>query len=134
MELIEKKMKLCFCCMEKHEVSYVRILEHNTFKGEDIEYPAVYEYCDRTDEYHAVDEMISENDIALKNAYRKKAGLLKTNEISDIRKKYNISQGDLSLLLGWGGKTITRYEGHQVQDAAHDAILRKIDSDKEMSL
>jgi len=34
-----------------------------------------------------------------------------------------ISQSDLCLLLGWGGKTITRYESHQVQDIAHDTIL-----------
>lgn len=29
------------------------------------------------------------------------------------------------MLLGWGGKTITRYESHQVQDKAHDTILKK---------
>lgn len=45
-----------------------------------------------------------------------------------------ISQTDLSLVLGWGGKTITRYEGHQIQDVAHDSILRKIDDDPEWFL
>lgn len=29
-----------------------------------------------------------------------------------IRARYGISQSDLCLLLGWGGKTITRYESH----------------------
>lgn len=33
-----------------------------------------------------------------------------------------------------GGKTITRYESHQVQDKAHDAILKKIDQDPEWFL
>ena len=45
-----------------------------------------------------------------------------------------ISQSDLCLLLGWGGKTITRYESHQVQDIAHDTILRKLDTDPEWFL
>ena len=40
----------------------------------------------------------------------------------------------MCLLLGWGGKTITRYESHQVQDMAHDTILRKLDSDPEWFL
>lgn len=47
---------------------------------------------------------------------------------------YGISQSDLCILLGWGGKTITRYEGHQVQDKAHDTILKKIDRDSEWLL
>lgn len=36
----------------------------------------------------------------------------------------------------WGGagKTITRYESHQVQDKAHDTILKKIDQDPEWFL
>lgn len=33
-----------------------------------------------------------------------------------------------------GGKTITRYEGHQVQDKAHDTILKKIEHDPEWFL
>ena len=47
---------------------------------------------------------------------------------------YGISQSDLCLLLGWGAKTITRYESHQVQDVAHDTILRKLKSDPEWFL
>ena len=34
----------------------------------------------------------------------------------------------------WAGKTITRYESHQVQDKVHDTILKKIDQDPEWFL
>jgi hypothetical protein len=47
---------------------------------------------------------------------------------------YGISQSDLCILLGWGGKTITRYESHQVQDKAHDTILKKLEQDPEWFL
>ena len=70
----------------------------------------------------------------LKDAYRRAEGLLTSAEISGIRVKYGISQSDLCILLGWGGKTITRYESHQVQDKAHDTILKKIDQDPEWFL
>lgn len=131
MEIMKKERKLCLCCMEEHEVSYVRLKEKNLFKGQEIEYDVICEYCEIADEYISSDNMISANDISLKDAYREKFGFLKSNEIADIRQKYGISQSDLAILLGWGEKTITRYESHQVQDNAHDTILRKINEDPE---
>lgn len=131
MEIVKREHKLCLCCMEEHDVSYVRVKEKNVFRDQEIEYDAIYEYCDKTNEYIASDSMISTNDISLKNAYRKKIGLLTSDEIEVIRQKYGISQSDLAILLGWGEKTITRYESHQIQDNAHDTILRKIDEDPE---
>lgn len=134
MEIIRKEKRLCSCCMEEHEVMIVREEEHNIYKDQPVTYFAIYEYCDRVDEYQATEPMIAQNDIAMKNAYRAAMNLLATDQISAIRQKYEISQMDLAILLSWGGKTITRYESHQVQDAAHDTILRKIDSDPEWFL
>lgn len=134
MEVINRSKRLCVCCMEEHDVSTVRLLEQSTFKGKKVNYIATYEYCDNADEYWESDETITENNIALKNAYRSASGLLTSDEICAIRRKYGISQTDLAILLGWGGKTITRYETHQVQDVAHDTILRKLASDPEWFL
>lgn len=131
METIRIEKKVCMCCMEEHEVHTVRVRENNEFKGIQVEYDATYEYCNLAEEYIANEEMISANDIAMKNAYRQAMGLLTTEQIGAIRAKYGISQSDLSMLLGWGGKTITRYESHQVQDIAHNTILVKLDSDPE---
>ncbi len=134
MTVLKTEMRLCPCCMEKHDVQTVTVPESNTFKGIVIEYTAEYSFCDKADELYADEEQISSNDISMKNAYREKAGLLTTDQISAIRSRYGISQSDLCLLLGWGGKTITRYESHQVQDIAHDTILRKLDADPEWFL
>lgn len=125
---------LCPCCMEEHVVQRVMTLESNVFKGKTVEYNAEYFYCDRADETCADEQQISSNDIAMKDSYREKMGLLTSHQIAAIRARYGISQSDLCLLLGWGGKSITRYESHQVQDMAHDTILRKLDSDPEWFL
>lgn len=127
-------MKICPCCMEEHKVQMITVQEKNVFKGVPLEYDAEYYYCDRADETYADEPQISANDIAMKNAYREKMGLLTSHQISAIRARYGISQCDLCLLLGWGGKTITRYESHQVQDIAHDTILRKLSADPEWFL
>lgn len=134
MEILKTERKLCFCCMDEHDVATVRVLETNEIKGTVVQYYAKHEYCNLADELYTPEEMISSNDIAMKDAYRKANGLLTSQEICEIRKKYMIRQTDLSLVLGWGGKTITRYEGHQIQDVAHDSILRKIDDDPEWFL
>jgi len=129
MNRIKSEKKLCLICMEVHEVETVEIIETEIFKDEKISFTATYEYCSVADEYLETEEMIKANSLAMKDAYRKKTGLLTSREIIMIREKYGVSQKDFSEILGWGRATITRYENHQVQDRAHDDILRKIGSD-----
>lgn len=120
--------------MEEHEVKTVLVPEQATFKNVKVHYEASYSYCDVAEELYMDEQQIQENDIRIKDAYRKERGLLTSFEICKIRSKYGISQRDFCILLGWGEKTITRYEGHQVQDKAHDTILKKIDKDSEWFL
>lgn len=134
MKVIKVEQRICECCMEEHEVKTVLVKEKTVFKDVEVFYDAQYFYCDLADELYADETMNSENDILMKDAYRIKTGLLTSKDIVEIRKKYRISQGDLCILLGWGGKTVTRYESHQVQDRAHDTILKKINKDPEWFL
>ena len=67
-----------------------------------------------------------ENDIILYNMYRSKKGLLLPNEIKAIREQYGVSQKNLSKILGWGKKTITRYENGSIQDLGHNKMLNLI--------
>ena len=129
MERIKSEKKLCVLCMEEHEVDIVEVVDEEFFKGEEVTFPATYEYCSCADEYLETEEMMKTNSLAMKDAYREKVGLLTSREIIAIREKYGISQKDFSEVLDWGKATITRYENHQVQDRAHDDVLRKIDSD-----
>ena len=134
MKILKSDIRICTCCMEEHEVKTVQIKEHATFKDRRVGYDTIYTYCDNADELYMDEQQLQENDIRLKDAYRRCEGLLTSTDICDIRSKYGITQSDLCTLLGWGGKTITRYESHQVQDRAHDTILKKIDHDPEWFL
>ena len=120
--------------MEEHEVKTVLVNAQAVFKNVMVSYDAAYAYCDAAEELYMDEQQMQENDVRLKDEYRKAEGLLTSGEISGIRARYGISQSDLCILLGWGGKTITRYESHQVQDKAHDTILKKIDQDPEWFL
>jgi len=131
LKTIKSELKLCHGCMEEHVVNTIEVMNQQIFKDIEVDYPAIYEYCSNSDEYFASGDMINKNALAIKDAYREKVGLLTSNEIIRLREKYGVSQKDLSEILDWGKATITRYENHQVQDRAHDDILRKIDSDPE---
>ena len=120
--------------MEEHEVLTVIVNDTEVFKGEEVSVDAIYEYCDHADEYLAKEDMIKANSLAMKDAYRAKVGLLTSGEIIDIRHRYDVSQKDFSDILEWGKATITRYENHQIQDRAHDDVLRKIGADPQWFL
>ncbi len=134
MKIIGNEKQLCICCMEEHDVKTVLIHDQAAFKDVTVAYDAIYQYCDQAEELYENEQQIRDNDLRLKDAYRMQTGLLTSKEIIDIRSKYGITQGDLCTILGWGQKTLTRYEGHQVQDKAHDEILRKVNEDPEWFL
>lgn len=122
---------LCPSCMRMHPEEVVRYREIMPFRGIDVEFDKVLYHCIVTDEYFASGDMLNANERSLKEAYRRKCGLMTAEEITELRKSYGISQTDLCILLGWGEKTVTRYEGPQIQDRAHDLILKKIKEDPE---
>ena len=62
------------------------------------------------------------------NAYRDSEGLLLPSDIKSIRLQYNLSQASFAKLLGFGEKTITRYENGAIQDACHDNLIKLIKS------
>lgn len=129
MRILKSEHRLCLSCMKEHSIDIIETEEQATFKDIKVKYYAAYEYCANTDEYLETEDMIRTNSLAVKDAYRREVGLLTSDEIKSIREKYNVSQKEFSEILNWGKATITRYENHQVQDRAHDDILRKIDSD-----
>lgn len=73
------------------------------------------------------DEIIErENEKSVFSAYRKKVGLLQPEEILEIRNKYKVSQSTFAKILGFGAKTITRYENGSIQDFCHDNLIRLV--------
>ena len=129
MEILKTQNKICLSCMEEHEVLEIAVPEKNVFNGKVVHYIATYEYCSNADEYTQTEEMIRKNDVAFKDAYKKKMNLLTSYEIIEIRSMYDVSQKDFSIILGWGQTTITRYENYQVQDTVHNDVLNKLKED-----
>lgn len=64
------------------------------------------------------------NDQNLYDAYKRINGLLTKDEIVGIRNKYNLTQKEFALILGFGEVTVHRFERGSIQTDSVDAIMR----------
>lgn len=66
----------------------------------------------------------NENTLQAIDLHRIKHKLLTSNEISDIRRYYDISQRELSLLLGWNEDVVSKFETRIIQGEIEDMMMR----------
>lgn len=131
--LIEKVERDCPLCNKVHFVEKRKRVGEMLIKNEVTNYEEVYFFCPESVDYEE-DEFVSadlmdQNLLSAKNAYRKNHGLLTSYEIAEIRGLYGMSQADLAILLGWGEVTITRYETKSIQDETYDQLIRMVRDD-----
>lgn len=117
---------MCVMCGKEHKEKLVKFEDTILFKGVEVTFKSDSYYCEEYDDYFDDESLIKANDIAMKDAYRVKVGLLTSIAIKAIREKYGISQKDMGFIMGWGTSTFGRYETSQVQDEAHNDLLKNI--------
>lgn len=107
----ENALRLSFCenCLDdtQYEIKEKQEVEH--CRGKDIKYIMKEAYCTECGNPMYVSELNDENLNSLYNQIRKEDNIISIEEINEIIDKYNIGKRPLSLLLGWGEGTITRY-------------------------
>lgn len=74
-------------------------------------------------------DLMNDNQMSARNAYRKAHNLLTSDEIVAVRENYGLTQVEAARLLGWGEATIARYESKAIQDEAYDTMLRILKED-----
>lgn len=129
MRIIKSINQTCFICGEVHNLLSIQETTVGYYKGVEIVYDGVFDFCDRANEMYESEEWMSANRLSMIDVYRKTVGLLSSKQIIAIRDHYKISQKDFAEVLEWGLATITRHETDQVQDRIHDDVLRKLDED-----
>ncbi|MBQ8293738.1 MAG: DUF4065 domain-containing protein [Bacilli bacterium] len=121
--------KYCPICDAEHEIEIVTKKETLIIKEEEIISDVKKYVCSKINVEFMDSELNNKNLQNARDEYRIKHKLLTSKEIKEIRDKYNLSQADLALILGWGEITITRYETKEIQNEKYDEILRKISED-----
>lgn len=88
--------------IEKRELKEFRGIEVNTFENVAI--------CNECNQDLYVNKIEDENNERIYKIYREKANIIKAEDIVKLREKYDISQRELTAILGLGKMTINRYE------------------------
>lgn len=88
--------------IEKRALKEFRGIEVNTFENVAI--------CNECNQDLYVNKIEDENNERIYKIYREKANIIKAEDIVKLREKYDISQRELTSILGFGKMTINRYE------------------------
>lgn len=120
-----------FCEECRKDVDYTveKVLIKGKLKGEEYEYTGKRAVCNECGNEIYVAEIEDENLKALYDIYRQKNDIISLEKILEIPQKYNIGKRPLSLLLGWGEMTYTRYCEGYVPTKQYSDILQKIYED-----
>jgi hypothetical protein len=95
-------------------------------KGKEFEYLGKVAFCGECEAEIFVAEIRDYNLMKLDEAFRKEEDLITVPEMAFILEKYNIGKRPLSLLLGWGELTLTRYLDGDIPTKIYSEILRRI--------
>ena len=117
---------LCPICGEGHITASVQMVEYE-YKGRRAELPSHYKQCDTcTSDFAGMAESKQNKRIVM--AFRKQVeGLLTGDEITALRKQYQLTQAQAAKLFGGGPVAFSKYENDDVaQSEAMDTLLRLI--------
>ena len=101
----------------------------DVLKGEQYEYSGEATICIDCGSEVYVAEIEDNNLKALYDAYRKQHSIISLENILELSEKYGIGKRPLSLLLGWGEMTFSRYCDGAMPTKQYSAILQQLYDD-----
>lgn len=111
-----------YCREEKEYVIETR--EVKEFRGKEIDTYENVAMCKTCNNDLYVNELENENSKRIYEAYRQTENIIKPQDIIDLRNKYDISQRELTAILGFGKMTINRYERGGVPTKSQSDYIR----------
>lgn len=118
--------RVCPECGKTSEWEIISRPEEFDIKGEKITVESQLLLCAECGaEYEDMNSVVDPYNLAYEE-YRRRKGMVHPAQLVSFRKKYDLTQKELSELLGFGGVTLSRYENGALQDEAHDQLLQFI--------
>jgi len=121
--------KTCPICKQESYPELIKKKDVLNIRGENIEIEVEVYRCEKCGEEILSSDSKNDPFEQAYRIYRTNHCFLQPEEIKSVRKKYSLTQNELSKILGWGLATLSRYENGALQDEAHDKVLRLIADD-----
>ncbi len=120
-----------FCEECRNDVAY-NVEEKDmvgTIRGTEYHYVGKEAKCANCGAYVDVEEISATNLKALYDVYRKENGIVSLEKIRAIPERYAIGKRPLSILLGWGEHTFTRYADGDTPTRQYSKMLNRLFDD-----
>lgn len=120
-----------FCENCRNDVRYIEasVPMIGAIKEKEYHYIGTEAHCADCGSQIFIPEISDFNLRALYDVYRKENGIISLEQIREIPEKYSIGKRPLSLLLGWGEQTFSRYADGDMPTKQYADILVRIYND-----
>ncbi|MHA4096156.1 type II toxin-antitoxin system antitoxin SocA domain-containing protein [Bacillus cereus] len=127
---------LTFCefCRDMVNYSVEDVSKITVIRGKEYRYIGKETFCKECESNIFVSEIRDYNLEQLDHVYRKQEQLVTISQINEILEKYKIGKRPLSLLLGWGEVTLTRYINGDIPTKQYSDILKRLGSEPSFML
>lgn len=116
-----------FCTECRRETTYT-LQKRNVkrvIRNKEYTFSITVAICDACGEEMSLPGLIDKNVQEMDEQYRKAEGIVSIDDIEKVMKIYHIGKGPLSLALGFGEITITRYLEGQIPSKEYSDVLKK---------
>ena len=114
----------CIECRKETEYCLKKKTIVKKIKEKDYSFEITTAICDKCGSEMSIQGLIDKNVQEIDNQYRSMEGLVSVEDIEKLMKIYNIGKAPLSLALGFGEVTITRYLEGQIPSYNYSDVIR----------
>ena len=122
-----EKRRIDFCTVCRKETEYTLQKRNIKRKIKEVEYTfgITVAICDECGEEMSIPGLIDKNIQEVNEQYRAYEGIVSIGDIEKLMKIYKIGKAPLSLALGFGEITITRYLSGQIPSKEYSDIMKR---------
>jgi uncharacterized phage-associated protein len=124
---MDKESRFDFCTSCRKETSYKirKKTIQKVIKDKTYEFIISVAICDKCGNEMDIPGLMDSNIKAIDEQYRKVEGLISVDDIRKIMDIYNIGKAPLSIALGFGEITVTRYLSGQMPSKEYSDVIKK---------
>lgn len=121
----ERKVDFCTQCRKETAYQLRKKIVQKVIKEKTYDFEIIVAVCDECGEEMDIPGLMDINMKSIDEQYRKEEGLVSVDDIKKIMDIYNIGKAPLSVALGFGEITITRYLAGQMPSKEYSNIIKK---------
>ncbi len=121
----ERKVDFCTQCRKDTAYHLRKKIVQKEIKEKMYNFEIIVAVCDECGENMDIPGLMDINMRSIDEQYRKAEGLVCVDDINKIMDIYNIGKAPLSVALGFGEITITRYLAGQIPSKEYSDIIKK---------